>query len=100
MIKRMFAKKKHIKFKYIGKYGLVINSNFSDDEMKEFLFNIYSNEIINEIMDYLKVNKEDQYERIVEFLEEQAKLVLQSQIQNEDSPIVGVLSENNNMGRS
>jgi hypothetical protein len=98
LIKRIFRKKKYIKFEYLGKYGLRIDTTFSNDEIKDFLFSVYSNDIINDIMDYLKVHKEDQYDYLVNFLEEQAKLVLQSQ--NIDDPIIGVLGENNNMGRS
>lgn len=99
-LKNMLKKKRYIKINYIGKFGISIDTNFNDNEIQDFLFSIYTDQLINDVMEYLKVNKEDQYERIVKFLEEKAKLVEQQVSNNSQEPIIGVLSENNNMGRS
>ena len=100
-IKNLFRKKKYIRFDFIGQHGLGIDTNFLDHEIRDFIFSIYTHELIGDIMDYLKVNKEDQYDRIVEFLEEQVQLSgEQVEVEDLEKPIIGVLSENNNMGGS
>jgi hypothetical protein len=99
-LKNFFKRKKYIKISYIGKFGMRIDTNFTDDEVQDFLLSVYTDQIINDVMEYLKVYKEDQYIRIVKFLEEKAKLVQQEVDSHNQDPIIGVLSENNNMGRS
>jgi hypothetical protein len=99
-LKNFFKRKRYIKITYIGKFGISIDTNFNDNEIQDFLLSIYTYQVIQDVMEYLKVNKEDQYERIIKFLEEKAKLVQQEITNNSQEPIIGVLSENNNMGRS
>lgn len=100
LIKYFFKRKRYIKISYIGKFGMFIKSNFTDEEIKDFLYSIYTDQLINDIMEYLKLFKEDQYIRIVKFLEERAEMVNKEIQDNNQEPVVGVLSENNNMGRS
>jgi len=99
-LKTFFKRKRYIKISYFGKFGVEIDTNFTDDEVQEFLYSIYTDQVINDIMDHLKVYKEDQYARVVKFLEERAKQAQEEMEEEDNGPIVGVLSENNNMGRS
>lgn len=102
-IKKVFNRR-YIKFKFVGKYGLSIKSNLNDSDLQDFLFMIYNQTLINDIMNNIKVNNEDQHERVennlLKMAEEIKTNLEQVEEYNNEEPIIGVLSENNSMGRS
>lgn len=100
LIKRLIARlrSKSIKFLFLGKFGLQIQSNLSDEQLQEFLIMIYSHSLINDVINSLKITNEEQYVRVTKKIELMAQNGLDTE--NDDEPIIGAGSENNSMGRS
>lgn len=100
LIKRLIARlrSKSIKFLFLGKFGLQIQSSLSDEQLQEFLIMIYSHSLINDVINSLKITNEEQYVRVTKNIELMAQNSLDTE--NDDEPIIGAGSENNSMGRS
>lgn len=103
LIKRLIARlrSKSIKFLFLGKFGLQIQSSLSDEQLQEFLIMVYSHSLINDVINSLKITDEEQYIRVTKNIELMAQNgLVEADTENDDEPIIGAGSENNSMGRS